>query len=126
MNKNYTITQKILGALLLASGVVLALDFISLLLVMVSGLFISGIFGTFLLVAAVMTFIAGSKLFNATTCDFLLSKSALTLIIIVGTFGAPQLILRVGDNVLLFNIAIFTTIALAVAPFIILKLTTKK
>lgn len=127
MNKKYRITQKILGALTLASGVVLAFDFISIYLVMLSGISgIFGIFGIFLLFSSVMTFISGSKIFNATTYDFLPAKIILSLIIIVSAFVAPLLLLNSGHNVIQFSIAIFIIIVLFIAPLILLRLTTKK
>ena len=120
-------TQKVLGALTLTSGVILVLDFISIIFVILSG--ISGIFGVFgviLLFSALLTLISGSKLFNATTYDFLRFKTILSLTIIVGAFVAPLLILNLGQTVLHFGIAIFITVVQFIAPLILLMLTTNK
>lgn len=132
MNKKYRITQKILGALTLASGVTLVFSSLSLRAVM-----IIEIFPIIMFVSAVITLISGSKLFNATTYDFFQAKIILSLTTIVSAFAAPLLFINAGllnaghfinasHNVIQFGLAIFFTIVLFVAPSILLMLTTKK
>jgi|GEM_PF-5193453 len=120
MNKKYSITQKILGGLMLGSGVYLAFNAIGLSLIM-----FSGIVQLLILSAAVLTAIAGSKLFNATTYDFFRTKTTLSLATIVSTFVAPELLINSGRSLVQLSGTIILTSVMIIVSIVLLRLTAK-